>query len=33
MTEATACFGGIAMHMHVVWHQMPFENLAFLLSR
>ena len=29
ITDATGCFGGMAMHM--VRHQMALDNLAFLL--
>jgi hypothetical protein len=32
MTEATGCLGGIAItHMHMVRHQMPFDDLALFL--
>ena len=32
ITDATGCFGGMAMHiMHMVRHQMALDNLAFLL--
>ena len=32
--EATGCLGGNRdAHVDTVWHQMPFQNLAFLLPR
>jgi hypothetical protein len=34
ITEATGCLGGNRdTHVYMVWHEMPFENLAFFLPR